>query len=336
MSKVEELTNYLKSALIFPKEIHLESSSRCNSSCITCPRDKMQRQLGEMSREIFVKAVNETADYDMDYIMLHLNGEPLLLDIDELVWRVNYARDINPRCKQINFFTNGSLLTPEIADKLLLSKLDLIMISIDGGNQEDYEKIRKGLSWKTLTNNVYNLVKRKRELKSNLFIQTAIIPQVANQNSVRTYFSIFSAMGVDHVAGSGVNNIGGLIDADNMKLSTQRNDVKAINLPCFKIFLDLDICSDGRALICSQDVVGTLPIGDLNNQTLQEIWQGSIISEIRKKFILRRKQEIPFCGKCDFMTGFVYPEWWDISKEEWLLAYEAAVNCIINKIYAKD
>lgn len=336
MNKVEELTNYLKSALIFPKEIHLESSSRCNSSCITCPRDKMQRQLGEMSREIFVKAVNETANYDMDYIMLHLNGEPLLLDIDELVWRINYARDTNPKCKQINFFTNGSLLTPEIADKLLLSKLDLIMISIDGGNQEDYEKIRKGLSWKTLTNNVYNLVQRKRELKSKLFIQTAIIPQVANQNSVRTYFSIFSAMGVDHVAGSGVNNIGGLIDADNMKLSAQRNDVKAINLPCFKIFLDLDICSDGRALICSQDVVGALPIGDLNNQTLQEIWQGPVISEIRKKFISGRKQEIPFCGKCDFMTGFVYPEWWNISQEEWLSAYEAAVNSIINKIYAKD
>lgn len=328
MNNVEQLTKYLKQALVFPKEIHLESSSRCNAHCITCPRDKMQRELGELSRNLFVKAVNETSQYEMNYIMLHLNGEPLLLDIDELVWRINYARDTNPKCKQINFFTNGSLLFDDVIDKLLLSKLDLIMISIDGGNQEDYEKIRKGLSWKTLVKNVHKLVQRKKELKSKLFIQTAIIPQIANQNSVRTYFSIFSTLGVDHVGGSGVNNVGGLIDADNMRLSGQHYDIAALSLPCWKIFLDLSIASDGRALVCAQDVIGALPIGDLKTQTLKGIWQGRIMSEVREKFISNRKSEIAFCDKCDYMLGCVTPDWWKVSLEDWKTAYNSAIESI--------
>ncbi len=326
MSNVEELTQYLTQALKFPKEIHLESSSRCNAHCLTCPRDKMQRSLGEMNRELFVKAVNETSNYEMDFIMLHLNGEPLLLDIDELVWRINYTRETNPKCKQINFFTNGSLLTEEVTNKLLKSKLDLIMISVDGGNQEDYEKIRRGLSWKTLIKNVYYLVQRKKQLNSNLFIQTAIIPQVANQHSVGTYFAVFKTLGVDHVGGSGVNNIGGLIDADNMRLNGQHYDLSALPKPCWKIFLDLSIASDGRALVCAQDVVGALPIGDLKTQTLKEIWQGKVMSEVREKFIYGKKNEIPFCDKCDYMLGCVTPDWWKVSQDEWKEAYEKSKN----------
>lgn len=322
----KKLVDYLTIALEFPKEIHLESSSRCNSFCLTCPRDKMQRELGEMTREIFVKAVTETSKYTMDFIMLHLNGEPLLLNIDELVWRINFAREMNPNTNQINFFTNGSLLTLEIADKLLMSKLDLIMISIDGGNQEDYEKVRRGLSWKTLIRNVYNLVQRKKELNSKLFIQTAIVPQIANKNSVRSYFAIFNTLGVDHVGGSGVNNIGGLIDSDNMRLITQHHDIKAFNSPCWKIFLDLSIMSDGRACVCAQDVIGAVPIGDLKIQTLKEIWQGKIMSDIREKFIYGKKNEIQFCDKCDYMLGCVTPDWWKVSDEEWKEAYSIAIK----------
>lgn len=323
----DKLRDYLKEALKFPKEIHLESSSRCNSFCLTCPRDRMQRELGEMNRDIFIKAVNETSVYNMNCILFHLNGEPLFLDIDELVWRINYARDMNPNAKQIIMFTNGSLLDEEKTDKLLNSKLDFILISIDGGNKEDYEKVRRGLDWDVLLKNVQYLVRRKKELNSKLFIQTAIIPQKVNEKSVTEYSRIFNEMGCDGVGGSGVNNIGGLIDADNMKLKeTQHDDLGNDNLPCYKIFLDLSVMSDGRVCICSQDVTGALIIGDLKTQTLKEIWQGDVMTDIREKFIYGEKSKIPFCGKCDFMRGWVSFDYWKLSQEDWIEAYANAKN----------
>lgn len=327
MNKLQnDLYNYLVKALEFPKEIHLESSSRCNSKCLTCPRDGMTRPLIEMDRNLFTKAVEETSAYDMDYIMLHLNGEPMFLSIDELVWRINYARKTNPKTNKILFFTNGSFLTEEAIDKLLCSKLDLIMISVDGGNKQDYENIRKGLSWDNLIISIIRLVKRKHELGSNLFIQTAIVPQKNNQNSVKEYFRLFQDIGVDHVAGSGVNNIGGYIDSDNMRLSTQKHTIKDVTLPCFKIFLDLSIMSDGSACVCAQDVRGDLIIGDLNKQSLKEIWQGNVLLGIRDAFVLGNKINIPFCSKCDFMAGFVSPDFWNIQLSEWIEVYENVKN----------
>ena len=95
MSKLKE---YLTKALAFPAEIHLESNSGCNARCVMCPRDGMERYQGDMSRELFIKAIDECGEHpEMTYIHFHMSGEPLLLDIDELCWRINYAREKNPQ-----------------------------------------------------------------------------------------------------------------------------------------------------------------------------------------------------------------------------------------------
>jgi len=322
LTEYTKLLDYLEDTLKFPLEIHLESSSRCNSHCITCPRDKMMRELGELDRSLFKKAVEETANYKMDFIHLHLNGEPLFLDVDDLVWRINYAKKLNPDAT-VDFSTNASLLDEEKANKILTSKLDLIMISVDGGNKEDYEKCRKGLNWDTLIKNVTYLVKRKREFGSCLYIQTGMIPLKQNISSLKEYYKVFQDIGVDHTGGSGVQNIGGLIDSNSMRTYLQYNKGD-INSPCWRLFCDLSIFSDGRATVCCQDVVGFLPIGDLHTQSLKEIWQGEVMTSIRDKFIYGKKNEIPFCNRCDFMVSFVAPDYWKIPKEEWIQIYEKA------------
>lgn len=323
MTGLLELEKHLIEALTFPKEVHLESSSFCNSRCVMCPRDKMQREIGFLDAKLFDKAVKETVGYELDYLHLHLNGEPMFLEITELVRRINFARDINPQIKQVCMFTNGSLLTPECADALLRSKLDVIMISVNAGCKEDYEKIMRGLKWDVLMGNIQYLVRRKKELKSSLWIQTGIIPTTENVKSVRLYFKIFGEMGVSHVGGGGINNIGGLIDAKSKRLSTQYTKGD-INAPCSRLFLDLGIMSDGRACVCSQDVTGALPVGDLRKETIKEIWQGKKMAVLRHMFVWDRKKEIPFCGECDYMEGCVTPSYWRAPLNQWRKVYEKA------------
>lgn len=319
------LKQFLEKSLKFPCEIHLESSSKCNSRCVICPRDKMLRELGELDLELFRKAVEETPPYDLDYIHLHLNGEPLLLDIDNLVWRINYAKKLNPKTS-ICIFTNGSLLDDEKIDKIINSKLDIISISVDGGNKKDFETMRVGLLWDVVIRNVKKLVSKKKEVKSNLYIQTAIIPTKLNENSIEEYYKLFNDIGVDNCGGSGVLNIGGLIDSDSMRTKLQKYILDDLERPCWKLFIDLSIMSDGRACVCAQDVVGALPIGDLWTQTLKEIWQGLIMTGIRNKFVYGEKNRIPFCGPCDYMTGFVMPDFWKLSSKEWIEIYEDVKN----------
>ena len=307
------LSAHLELSRRSPRELHFESSSRCNGACITCPREGMQRS-GEMSREIFVKGVDEAAaaGWRLDYFHYHLNGEPLFLDIDELVWRIDYSRDKLPGKPVLCFFTNASLLTSDKSLKILNSKLDKIVFSIDGGTKEAFERCRPGLKWETVVGNVRNFMALKRELGSTIATQTAFVPSIYNQESLKHYYPLFKSMGIDDVGGSGVNNIGGLIDSKAMRLPAQYTggNVKAA---CWRVFIDLSICSDGKAVVCCQDVGAREVIGDLNKESIVDIWQKGM-RRIQDLHLELRQGEIPFCKNCDYMNSFCFKEedkeWW--------------------------
>ena len=68
-----------------------------------------------------------------------------------------FLKKLNPKTS-ICIFTNGSLLDDEKIDKIINSKLDIISISVDGGNKKDFETMRVGLLWDVVIRNVNNLV----------------------------------------------------------------------------------------------------------------------------------------------------------------------------------
>ncbi len=330
----DELKQYLTRAMTYPQEIHLESNSGCNARCTICPREGMTRYQGDMPRALFLNAITDCMGHggDMSYIHFHLNGEPLLMDINELCWRIDYTRHFVPiadhkrMTPKTCFFTNGSLLDGAKVDKILSSQLDIIVISIDGGNKEDYENIRKGLTWETVVENVRMLVNLRNYIKSKLWIQTAIIPQMANRGSLDEYFKIFKALGVDDVGGSGVQNIGGLIDSENMIIKGNQYEGGDVNAPCWRVFLDLSICADGKAVVCCQDVRAMEVVGDLNTQTIPEIWQGERMMEIRDSFVHGRKHDVPFCKNCDYMRGMIAPDFWSVDRETFKRVYEEVLE----------
>ena len=306
-----ELKTFLENSYKQPKEIHLESSSRCNGNCVTCPRQGMSRFQGEMSTKLFVKAVQNVVEksWHLDYFHFHLNGEPLYLPIGELCWRINYAKDNLPGNPILCFFTNASLMNKYKSRLILESKLDKIVFSVDGGNKETFEKMRPGLDWEIVVDNITHFMRIKKEINSSIATQTAFIPCTINKESLPAYYTLFRGLGIDDVGGSGVNNIGGYIDSKTMRLPTQYTGGDK-SVPCWRIFIDLSICADGKAVVCCQDVRADQIIGDLNTQTLSEIWQGKEFETIRRLHLTKEQQKIPFCKNCDYMESFVAPEWW--------------------------
>lgn len=300
-----------------PIGARLESSSRCNANCIHCPREGITRPLGEMPQNIFIKCVDGLAQCPrpIHYLFLHLNGEPLLLDIDELVWRINYAKEKLPHT-MITFFTNAQLLTAEISAKLICSKLDKLSFSFDGGTKEDYEAIRKGLSWEVVLENITTFCRMNKRLGSNRHIQTQsiLLPQKGNLTSIDAYFARFKEIGIDDVGGSGVNNIGGLIDAASIKTDLQYNKGNP-NTPCWRAFTEINVMSDGRVCACCQDVHGRVIHGDVNIDSILNIWHGESATKLREEFLMRKhpnlSPEFECCNRCDFMVSFWSPyEWW--------------------------
>jgi MoaA/NifB/PqqE/SkfB family radical SAM enzyme len=45
-------------------------------------------------------------------------------------------------------------------------------------------------------------------------------------------------------------------------------------------------------------------LGDLQEKTIEEIWNGPVLTELREKMVQRKRFEIPTCQDCDLHLGW--------------------------------
>lgn len=78
--------------------------------------------------------------------------------------------------------------------------------------------------------------------------------------------------------------------------------LKALCLAFFKQFI---IRPDGRISQCCNDALGKVTMGDLNEASVEEIWQGQSFAEARRIMAEKGRGGIPLCTGCDFfgLTG---------------------------------
>ena len=157
-------------------DITLNLTSVCNLRCIYCWNDQGKYSNSEFKKDGALEAENasdmtvETAQKSVDFLIQHSgNGEQLVVDfyggeplmnMKTLKATVEYCRGQEKKTgKKFHFLlaTNGTLLTPEVAESLIDSGVQ-IAVSIDGpgpvhdhnrpfqGNAGSFEIIKKNLS----------------------------------------------------------------------------------------------------------------------------------------------------------------------------------------------
>ncbi len=86
--------------------------------------------------------------------------------------------------------------------------------------------------------------------------------------------------------------------------SPNKKEKKAIvKEPCLFPYTDMIIFPDGKAGICCCDVKEVTNLGNINDETIQEIWTGKKYESLRQKLKAGR-QGNTFCEHCDFVdTG---------------------------------
>lgn len=79
----------------------------------------------------------------------------------------------------------------------------------------------------------------------------------------------------------------------------KKEKIKTIKKLCVLPFCQFVIRPDGKVSLCCNDSYGKKTLGDLNNQTVMEIWNGEIYKEIRKLSLKGRKY-LDMCKYCDY------------------------------------
>jgi len=119
----------------------LEVTDRCNLSCVHCyinqPAASRAAQTRELSAAQIAGLLDQMAEAGTLFLLL-TGGEPLLrLDFAEIY---QMARQ---RGMVVSLFTNGSLLTPRIADVLADSRPFGIEITLYGATPQTYEAVTR-------------------------------------------------------------------------------------------------------------------------------------------------------------------------------------------------
>lgn len=82
----------------------------------------------------------------------------------------------------------------------------------------------------------------------------------------------------------------------------KKEAVKGVDLPCLMPFTDLTIYPSGQVGLCCSDVLETMNLGNIKENSLLSIFNNEHFRRIREQMVLGRKN-IPICVNCDFIDS---------------------------------
>jgi len=250
--------------------VNVELTSRCNKSCWMCGRRKIERDYPELVSKYgdmdlgLVKKIAEQLPPNI-VVQLHNNGEPLLYP--------HFKEAVKLFNKQITSIdTNGKLLIEKVDE--VINNLDTLAISIIENDPEAEEQYK-------------------------------IIEEFFHRKGDKKPYTVFRLNG--DVDSRRYEKFKGVIARRiiHAEMGSFNYKKKAPTVPEIGICLDflnhLSINKDGEASICVRfDPKRLGVIGNVNNQSLEEIWNSEKRMEWLEYHKQGRRDKIPLCSYCHF------------------------------------
>ncbi len=293
----------------YPPIVNVEPTNVCNLRCPLCVTGSMQmkRSYGRMNVEKFKTFIDQVAD-KIIYVTLYHQGEPYLHK--EFNDMVTYAKS---KGVYVTTSTNAHFFTPELAESVVKSKIDSMIISLDGVTQETYEKYRVLGKLDTVLEGIRNVVEAKQRLKSKvpyLFLQFLVMKQ--NEHEIPQVKALANELGVDRLLIKTTQ----VMTLDEAKEWLPENDkyrryelteeafrVKQGQGVCPRVWMTTLIDWDGQVVPCCFDKNGEHALGHLDNgQSFDEIWKNEKYSDFRTRMLTNRNS-IDICRNCNYGIG---------------------------------
>jgi radical SAM protein with 4Fe4S-binding SPASM domain len=301
------LSNLLKNPIIWgrPWFVSIEPSSVCNLSCPQCPvgegdisRDRKFLDVGEYKK--LLAGIAPTTSM----LSLYFQGEPLMHKLFTEFVRIASDHGIYTQTS-----TNGQLLSKELCRDLVQAGLDRIIVSVDGLDQESYEKYRKGGDLEKVKKGIKNLVMTRQIVGSKkplIILQFLVFKH--NQNQISGVKTMGKRLGADRVwiktAQVEYSETADDWIPDKQKYNRYEKIFSGewklkgrLKNRCKRLWETTVITSDGLVVPCCFDKRARFPMGRTSDEKLEEIWKSRKYQDFRKKVLSDRKS-ISICTNC--------------------------------------
>lgn len=297
-----------------PQVVQIGITNLCNFDCKMCQRKYLGVKFENMDFVLFKKVVDKLVG--VDEINLTGWGEPLIHP--KIIEMIKYCKDIGFKTA---FTSNGSLLTEDLGEKIIESKLDKITFSIDSVKEEgnlkhiittQLDNIEKFAAkpnhpkiiiqttlHKNGLRNIIDVIQYAKKIKADRvnigrldirFNKTLARPTLNEEKEIITKAISFGDKNGIIVEFAPISIDKGL---RRLIYFLFKNLLHRRGKYCLKLYNEVYIDTEGNVTPCC--ALPRYKIGSILNEDLQNIWSSQKFKEFRK---LNKK----ICGECDVLT----------------------------------
>ena len=294
----------------FPESINLTLSLHCQSRCVFCPDRAPQVFPKAMPVDLIRKVLQEAEEHHFTgRFSLSENGEalthPCFLEIlGEL--RTRFPR--NP----LTLFSNMILMDDTRARALLDHGLTDLGFNFDGATEATYEYVKQNGKYSTVRRNITHFAQLRNKTNSPC--------------RIHVYFITAKQFAEEIQGKKGVFEDDSEAIADSLRPLLREGDQlcrQPIHLQKYESLLNHDksgmcekfdrvlrevfVAPNGQCYICCLDFGNRSSLGNLNDQTIAEIWSSQHRQRVlRSLYLMKYEETFDVCRKCPPGVGRTY------------------------------
>lgn len=276
--------------------IDIGITNLCNADCIMCPHRNIKK-FGTMKMNLYKKIIDDVSQCGIESVNLSFFGEAML--DKTLIDKIIYAKSKNLK---VGFFTNAALMFKDKSKEMIDAGIDRITVSMDSNDKKIYEKIRVNCEYNDVKKNILDFLELRKKSKKKITVSMVAVLMDENYNNLKEYHSFWGPK-VDSINLINMENRSDSFDKKSKKSLSYKKGL--IREPCPLIWEHMVIDWDGKVVLCCNDYLHEVVVGDLNKETIKDVWFGNKINMFRSIHKKSEFKKLPFCDRCNKRTI-----WW--------------------------
>ena len=291
-----------------PYVFNIETTNYCNMRCVMCPRTSLMTRKNQwIDGRLFEESLDQITPHTAEaldefwrfiedrygitdktqtengfyfhivakHLILHGYGEPLL---DKFI--IDRVKACTKRDIPTYFSCVPANINLERIDELMANGLGVIKFSVDALDDETQKKIRGNRNDYTRSfDNIQQVIDLKKRRGHDTLIVVTMIALGASSDDLETqrrFMDIFNPMDVFNYVKS-QDNRWYVEDDDDIE-----NKSHYVSQYCEYPWTSMTIMANGEAVPCTQDYDAEMSFGNVNDHTLEEIWNSEKYREFRR------------------------------------------------------
>ena len=299
-----------------PTFVSIEPANYCQLRCPACPvgqrsHSNTPHKAQNMTWDTYLRILTQLQS-TAHTIQFYFQGEPLLNPL---------LPKMIARAHEAGLFTivstNAQALTHTMAQELVKSGLNRIIVSIDGFSEESYAAYRVGGSLHRALEGLQFLREAKAQYGSTIYIELQVLRLRTNEHEWQWIKRHYQQLGATHLVFKTAQlydyQHGHPLMPTNQRYSRYHRQTDGTyqlhrptpftlrhnNTPCYRLWSGCVITTAGELLPCCYDKAGEHAFGSLLTQDIQQLWHNKNADDFRRQVLLS-SHTVPICNECYF------------------------------------